>query len=199
MILHGEDIIITDNSGNTYVYAAKSCTVKVQADTIEVCSPTDGAWRTFIAGRKSWAVEVHHLVTTVAGLLPTVGDTANIIVKVTPDGAVAFNGFVTNPTITTGTVSNPDGIYWDYTRKVFLAKKGSSYYAEWVGMSAYEYGCYTYNNEVYTILHGELVYARLSGLCIVTEANLSASKSNLAQGTLRLKGSGALTTTNVQS
>ena len=59
-MLQGRNLIIAIN-GST-IAAAKSCSVDVQADTIKVSSPTDGAWEHIIAGRKSWQVQTSHLM-----------------------------------------------------------------------------------------------------------------------------------------
>ena len=59
-MLQGRNLIIAIN-GST-IAAAKSCSVDVQADTIKVSSPSDGAWEHIIAGRKSWQVQTSHLM-----------------------------------------------------------------------------------------------------------------------------------------
>lgn len=59
-MLQGRNLIIAIN-GST-IAAAKSCSVDVQADTIKVSSPADGAWEHIIAGRKSWQVQTSHLM-----------------------------------------------------------------------------------------------------------------------------------------
>ena len=63
-MLQGRNLIIAIN-GST-IAAAKSCSVDVQADTIKVSSPTDGAWEHIIAGRKSWQVQTSHLMPNAA-------------------------------------------------------------------------------------------------------------------------------------
>ena len=63
-MLQGRNLIIAIN-GST-IAAAKSCLVDVQADTIKVSSPTDGAWEHIIAGRKSWQVQTSHLMPKMA-------------------------------------------------------------------------------------------------------------------------------------
>ena len=60
MIYQGRNLII--KLGGTAIAAAKTCSVKVDAQTIEVSSPTDGQWEHCIAGRKSWLVSVGTLV-----------------------------------------------------------------------------------------------------------------------------------------
>lgn len=69
-MLQGRNLIIAIN-GST-IAAAKSCTVDVQADTIKVSSPTDGAWEHIIAGRKSWQVQTSHLMPNVMQRYPVI-------------------------------------------------------------------------------------------------------------------------------
>lgn len=62
MVLKGNDLIISiDGSA---LAAAKSCSVEVNAETIKIASPTDGAWEKSIVGRKSWSVSTSHLLMT---------------------------------------------------------------------------------------------------------------------------------------
>lgn len=56
MILHGKDIIIELNS--TAIACAKSCEVNIGCETLECASPSVGGWKDYIAGRKSWDVNV---------------------------------------------------------------------------------------------------------------------------------------------
>ena len=69
-MLQGRNLIIAIN-GST-IAAAKSCSVDVQADTIKVSSPTDGAWEHIIAGRKSWQVQTSHLMPNAAQRYPVI-------------------------------------------------------------------------------------------------------------------------------
>lgn len=69
-MLQGRNLIIAIN-GST-IAAAKSCSVDVQADTINVSSPTDGEWEHIIAGRKSWQVQTSHLMPNVMQRYPVI-------------------------------------------------------------------------------------------------------------------------------
>jgi len=60
MIIQGKDLIVTANG--SVIAAAKSCSLKVQSDTLEVSSPTQGKYRTFIPERMSWSVNTNHLL-----------------------------------------------------------------------------------------------------------------------------------------
>lgn len=59
-ILHGRKLIIS--VGGTAIAGAKSCSISVQGDTIETASPSTGAWKTYIAGRKGATVTCSFLV-----------------------------------------------------------------------------------------------------------------------------------------
>lgn len=62
--MNGNKIIIRDSAG-TLIAATKSNEWQTEAETIEVSSPTHGAWRAYIAGRKEWSVTTSFLVTAV--------------------------------------------------------------------------------------------------------------------------------------
>ena len=83
MIRHGRDLQITTADDGVLVALAQSCEISVDSDEIEVASSTNGGWRDFISGRKSWTVTVGYLVTAgnVATDLMKVGTEVNIKVK----------------------------------------------------------------------------------------------------------------------
>ena len=56
----GRNLIISDTNGA--LAASKSCTVNVQAKTIETASPTQGRWTNYIFGLMSWSLSTTHLV-----------------------------------------------------------------------------------------------------------------------------------------
>ena len=62
--MNGNNIIIRDSAG-TLIAATKSNEWQTEAETIEVSSPTQGAWRAYIAGRKEWGVTTSFLVSAV--------------------------------------------------------------------------------------------------------------------------------------
>lgn len=62
--MNGNTIIIRDSAG-TLLAATKSNEWQTEAETIEVSSPTQGAWRSYIVGRKEWSVTTSFLVTAV--------------------------------------------------------------------------------------------------------------------------------------
>lgn len=59
-ILHGRKLIISVNG--TAIAGAKSCSVNVQGDAIETASPSTGAWKTYLAGRKGATITCSFLV-----------------------------------------------------------------------------------------------------------------------------------------
>lgn len=60
MILQGKNLIVKTNGD--VIAAAKSCTLNIECDIIEVSSPTDGQWKHIITGMKSWSVSTTHLL-----------------------------------------------------------------------------------------------------------------------------------------
>lgn len=63
-VIHGKDIKIYNGSGTALIAAAKSCTIRKQCKAIEVASADDGDNEYNIAGRKSWSIDLSHLITT---------------------------------------------------------------------------------------------------------------------------------------
>lgn len=91
MIIHGRNIILSIDG--TAFAGAKSCDIEIECDDIETSSPTDGAWRTFIAGRKSWTARLNHLVLAIAANAAKVGSTVTLSCSVgTGVGADRLSG-----------------------------------------------------------------------------------------------------------
>lgn len=93
----GNDLIIKD--GDTAIAAAKSCTIDVKADTVEYSSPTQGRWRNYRAGQRSWTLTTNHLVraaTTAASplreALARVGNAYTLTFTVRGQTADTFTG-----------------------------------------------------------------------------------------------------------
>ena len=73
---NGNTLII--RRGSSVIAGTKSNEIQCGCETIEVSSPTQGDWRTFIAGRKEWSVTVSYLVPAAANIeadILTVGQT----------------------------------------------------------------------------------------------------------------------------
>lgn len=60
MIVHGRNLII--KAGGVAIAGAKSCTIDVKCEEIEVTGPMSGMWKQFIAGRRSWGINTSGLV-----------------------------------------------------------------------------------------------------------------------------------------
>ena len=204
MIL-GKDIVILNSSGTAVVAAAKSCEIDVQADMIEVASPTTGVWKQHIAGHKSWSLTINHLVLSMARTIPNVGTSLNVKLAIDASNGLKFSGFVDNPNTATQYSSERIRRYWwDITRKQFLAEgMGSTvlnprYFTTWTPtddgyQSPADYAAFTYNHNTYTWLNNDLVKESLSGSVIVQTAKVTATVGNLAQGSFVFIGNSALT------
>lgn len=60
MILNGRNLIVKSNG--VAIACARSCELDIDSEVIEVASPSSGRSKEYIAGRKSWSVNVGHLV-----------------------------------------------------------------------------------------------------------------------------------------
>ena len=204
MILKGNDLLI--KVGGTAIAAAKSCDISIQADEIEIASPSSGKWSESIIGRMSWSATVNHLVLSVVRSYQMVGTTVSLEVSVR--GMVggpgkAFQGFVDNVTIQEGTWSgSASAIYWDKTRKKFVAHftpaPNVSFYMEnWTDGSApytspSPYDIFRYNGVAYSWLSNNLVAEKLTGIANVTSWKVTGTRGNLCAGVFEFRGNGAL-------
>lgn len=201
MILHGKNLII--KAGGVAIAAAKSCSVKVQAKTIETSSADDGEWDHSKPGRKSWSVSVGTLVTSIASNVKMVGTTVSLDVQLSGGMGKAFSGFVNNVSIYPQPLSGtPTAIYWDKTLKKFVGYINPSpgttiYFDSWTGSDAYtspsSYDLFSYNGVTYTWLSNELTAEKLTGNAHVKTWNGSGSVGNLLSGSFEFEGTGALT------
>lgn len=60
--IKGQDLLISLN--DTVIAACKSCDIEADCDLLEVSSPSSSDYRTYRPGRKSWRVQVNHLIPT---------------------------------------------------------------------------------------------------------------------------------------
>ena len=90
--MNGNDIIVKFNG--TAIAAAKSAEVTTKVDIIETASPTDGAFKDHIAGRKEWDVTVGYLVASDARLtdLLTVGAKYTLVICGSGNNATTLSG-----------------------------------------------------------------------------------------------------------
>ena len=204
MILHGKDIILL--ADGVAIAAAKSCELNISADIIKTSSPSDGAWETSIAGRKSWNASCSQLVTSITNGLAMVGTVATLRMQVRGQIGLPFDGFLNNPTLEEETLTEePTAIIWDLTRHRFIAEFefepfGTTYYGVWPNSIVYVMP--SLGSLFYDRSHQENVYKKgttdlepeaLQGDAIVKGWKCTATVGNLAQGSFQFQGAGALT------
>ena len=63
-VIHGKNIKIYNSGGTALIAAAKSCTIHRQCQSLSVASASDSQNEHYIAGRKSWSIDLSHLITT---------------------------------------------------------------------------------------------------------------------------------------
>lgn len=212
MILHGSNLIV--KAGGTAIAAAKSCVVDVQAEEIEVSSPLTGTWRTYIAGRKSWNINVSGLVQAqnvalpdhLRNILEWGGQTLSLSVELSGaqliQGALPFDGFISGETIeNTGATSAPNAIFWDTDRFIFVGRVGLRYYRTWTGGSAYSspetdsYFYHTSEGEYYRYNSADLYPVDqqvASGQALCKSVRATGSVGSLATYQMQFVGSGEL-------
>lgn len=210
MILQGRNLII--KVGGVAIAAAKACSINVQAEQIPVSSPTSGEWEEYDNGRKKWSVSTNQLMTTIRTPATMVGTTVSLSLCIEGQGDLPFVGFVSNPTLQSGTLNRPDIICWDKTRKKFLALWLASlseyyFYETWEGNSAYtniqDFTTFidngSSNREVYTYLNGDLYAEKLTGNANVETWQADGAIGSLAKGSFQFRGTGPLTPASLPS
>ena len=80
-IIHGKDIKILNSGGTALIACAKSCTIHRHADTIETASASDQTSKHYVAGRKSWSIDLAYFIST-DGVTLEEGQTYSIQVAV---------------------------------------------------------------------------------------------------------------------
>lgn len=203
MILHGRNLII--KVGGVAIAAAKSCDISVKAKEIPVSAPSGGQWEHSVIGRKSWTVSTNQLVKGLVSNFSMVGTTVSLEVSINGDidEGKAFDGFVDNEQIQQQSYSGrPNAIYWDKTRKKFLAMVQESplslpkYYRNWSNGDAYispsSGDMFTYDSQSYVYLNGDLHTEKLRGSANVVDWRVTGTVGNLAQGSFKFNGNGEL-------
>lgn len=78
MAVNGNNILIYLNG--SVVAGTRSDEVQTDCGLIEISNPSNGRWQTFLAGRKTWSVNVSWLVTQVSDInrLLLVGSTVTV-------------------------------------------------------------------------------------------------------------------------
>lgn len=101
-IIKGQDVIIA--LGGTAIAAAKSCDIETDVELIEVSSPTTGVNKTYITGKKDWAVSVSGLITDMQALMQT-GNSYTLTCAI--NGSVKIRGPVICKSVkVTGSIGN---------------------------------------------------------------------------------------------
>ena len=83
--MNGNNILVCkETEPNNYVLIAGTRSNEIQSgsELIEISSPTQGTWRSYLAGRKEWSLTVSYLVSNVSQLqdLLTVGCTYKLFI-----------------------------------------------------------------------------------------------------------------------
>lgn len=108
MIRHGKDLRITTATDGTLVALAKTCTINVECDEIEISGKTSGRWREVMAGRLAWSISIGYLVTAgnVAQDVLKVGTMVNVKVKDGETGTPLVGRALVRRCQVTGSVHN---------------------------------------------------------------------------------------------
>lgn len=200
MIIHGKDIII--KADGEVIAAAKSCELDISAEVIKTASPTDGQWQHGIAGRKSWRASCSNLVTDILDPAQMVGVDVTLTINTVNIGLPIRDFLLTSPTIEQQSAVSVDFVVWDDQAKRFLGCQDRilqrKYYINWLGREPYTDAavgskfCLTSTGATYKLTASGLVEAKLTGTAIVKEWRLTATRGNLAQGSVRFEGVGPL-------
>lgn len=78
--------------GGTKIAALKSCKVSNGCEVIEVSSPTTGAWKTFITGRKEWSMSCTWLVMSTDAMKTNALRVGEVYTITFTDGATSLSG-----------------------------------------------------------------------------------------------------------
>lgn len=197
MIIQGRKIIIYNENGAA-VAGSKSCSINVKCSMLEISSPLTGTYRSYLASYIDWKINIGFLVSSVRTPLVQVGQSMAVKIGLSAEGALPFAGDVENVTTEATALSgSPTNIYYDAVQHIFVGLYENKYYTAWTGGTPYtspEVGTtFTYNNNVYMWMGTALSGETLSGSVIVEECKLDATVANLSQGSLVMKGNGALT------
>ena len=216
MILHGRNLIIKNDG--VAVAAAKSCTIDVRAEDIEVSSPLTGKWKTYIAGRKSWQVDVSGLIAwtqasptgDVMGKLRMGGSMVELECALQADtdmypGLKTFAGWnqVTEEEIVFGGLTRtPEAIYFSEEIGKFVALYESKWYDTWYGGWGYmapSEGAWFLDESTNVLYTWDANYPEqvaeltmLSGTALCKQMRVGGTLGNLASYTAQFQGSGEL-------
>ena len=198
-ILHGRNLIV--RADGVAIAAAKSCSLKIQAEQLEVSSPNDGAWKHSKIGRKSWTLTTDHLVTTLSRNAEMVGTQVSIQVRMRDDNALPFQVIVSDVNILSQSAAGDVMICWDKVNKVFCGRTGDhitgfTYYASWQGSMPYnrpeDYAVFECQEIQYTWHDGDLSAEKMTGTANVETWEVNGTVGHLCKGSFKFNGTGPL-------
>lgn len=102
MAINGNTLFIATSTNTVPIAGTRSNEIQVDGEVIEISSPSQGAWREFITGRKEWSVTVGWLVLTNAAVqkLLYVGQSYTLKFRTTSTAYVTGTAIMTNCKIT---------------------------------------------------------------------------------------------------
>lgn len=89
---HGNNIFISLESTGEVIAGTRSNEIQTGCETIEICDPSQGNWRKYLAGRKDWSVTVGFLVSASSTLSELLNVGTTYTVRIMKGTAVALSG-----------------------------------------------------------------------------------------------------------
>ena len=79
--MNGNNILVL--TGGTVIAGTKTNEVQTECETTEISSPSVGDWRSYMAGRKSWSIQVSFLLSAASNIrqLLNVGTTYTLVIR----------------------------------------------------------------------------------------------------------------------
>lgn len=102
MAINGNTLFIATSTSTVPIAGTRSNEIQVDGEVIEISSPSQGAWREFIMGRKEWSVTVGWLVLANQDVqkLLDVGTSYTLKFRTTSTAYVTGTAIMTNCKIT---------------------------------------------------------------------------------------------------
>lgn len=92
MAINGNNVLIYRNG--TAIAGTISNEIQTGAELIEISSPTSGQWKEYIAGRKSWSVNVSYLILANNGVRDLLNVGSSYTLKIRGRNATDATGVV---------------------------------------------------------------------------------------------------------
>lgn len=89
---HGNNIFISLESTGAVIAGTRSNEIQTGCETIEICDPTQGDWRKYLAGRKEWSVTVGFLVPASSTMSELLNVGTTYTVRIMNGTTVALSG-----------------------------------------------------------------------------------------------------------